>query len=460
MSAIFALLKTCLLVLQGWFLGLVGLFNLIAIAIGAALGGQGSFGSRIGARLLAPAGMGQVMRVLRAFWPNVVLGKQLVQAYDNSGTAIVTRRNDVLDVLNRNEDFAVVYGPRMREITRTDGDAEEGNNFFLGMQPGWEYTRDTSVMRLAARADDVDWIRSRATEVADSAAASSDGIIDLPQDVGLKTSSDLAGSYFGTPGPSHAAMIEWTTVMFWYLFADLGASAELAKRAHAAMSASRAYLDETIAARQADPTMADDVLNRCLTLQAAGTPGLEQNVDIRNNIVGLLIGMVPTLSKASCLAMDELLRRPEALAGAQAAAREDDDALLARYLWEALRFNPHQPFLYRRATRDAVIARGTLRERSIPKGYMVMAMTISADFDALGVPAANQFKTDRPDSFYMTWGYGMHQCFGDVINRVVIPAIVKPVLKKRNLRYADGWDAIDMGGTPFPSHMKLAFDPD
>ena len=50
--------------------------------------------------------------------------------------------------------------------------------------------------------------------------------------------------------------------------------------------------------------------------------------------------------------MDELLNRPDALATAQKAARADDDALLAQHCWEALRFNPFNPVLYRRATHD------------------------------------------------------------------------------------------------------------
>ena len=33
----------------------------------------------------------------------------------------------------------------------------------------------------------------------------------------------LLDHYFGTPGPSQAAMAEWTTTLFWYLFLDLKA---------------------------------------------------------------------------------------------------------------------------------------------------------------------------------------------------------------------------------------------
>lgn len=460
MSAIVTFLETCFAVLQNWYYGLAGLAGLVRIAIGALFSGKGSFKEKIAGALLAPAGTRKIMSFLRAFWPTVVTERKVVQAYENNGTVAVTRRVDVLEVLQRNADFAVVYGPRMREITQNEPGVP-GNNFFLGMQPGWAYTRDTSAMRLAARATDVaEIILPRANQVAEDAVAAADGIIDLPQDVGLRTSSDMVGHYFGTPGPSRAEMIEWTTVMFWYLFADLGASEKLAARAHSAMAQSRAYLDRTIAERKASGSKADDVIGRCLAMQSAGVAGVLEDIDIRNNIVGLLIGAVPTLSKASCLALDELLRRPEELRGAQKAAQDGNDELLAQYLWEALRFNPHQPVLYRRATRDAVIARGTLRETTIPEGRMVFAVTLSAAFDPLDVPLANEFRTNRPADTYMTWGYGMHNCFGEVINRAVIPAILKPVLKLRNLRYADGWEGIDTRGTPFPAHMKLAYDPE
>ena len=241
------------------------------------------------------------------------------------------------------------------------------------------------------------------------------------------------------------------------LFLDLDADAEIDKRALVAAAAARGYLDETIANRKANPSEADDVLNRCLALRSAGTPGME-DLGIRNNLIGLLIGAIPTISKASCLALDELLRRPQELAGAQSAARSGDDALMAQYVWEALRFNPHNPVIYRRATRDAVVARSTLREKNIPQGTLVFAANFSAMFDSLEIPSPGAFRVDRPWETYILWGYGLHTCFGAEINRAVIPAVLKPLLLQRNLRRAaDG--ALDSGGTPFPQHLRLEFDP-
>lgn len=74
------------------------------------------------------------------------------------------------------------------------------------------------------------------------------------------------------------------------------------------------------------------MLTRCLELQTAGVLGMA-DVDIRNNLLGLLVGAIPTTSKCCAQALDELLKRPAELASAQAAARAGDDATLAQYIF-------------------------------------------------------------------------------------------------------------------------------
>jgi cytochrome P450 len=274
----------------------------------------------------------------------------------------------------------------------------------------------------------------------------------------LRVPTQLLDVYFGTPGPSEREMIAWTTDMFWYLFIDLSADPTLDKRALQSAAQCRTYLDGVVRDRKARPSSADDVLNRCLTMQAAGLPGMD-DLGIRNNLIGLVIGAVPTTSKAAVLALDQLLERPDALAGAQRAARADDDALLARHIFEALRFNPVNPVIYRRANRDTVVAAGTLRARKIRQFTMVLAANYSAMFDRLKLYDPESFRTDRPWDSYILWGDGLHTCFGAHINQVLIPAILKPLLQQKGLRRApDASGQIDTGGTPFPVHLRLEFD--
>jgi cytochrome P450 len=91
---------------------------------------------------------------------------------------------------------------------------------------------------------------------------------------------------------------------------------------------------------------------------------------------------------------------------------------------------------------------------------MVFAANLSAMFDRLDVPDPNSFRTDRPWETYIHWGMGMHTCFGAHINRQIIPTMLKPLLMQNNLRRATGSKGqIDTGGTPFPQHFHLEFDP-
>ena len=59
----------------------------------------------------------------------------------------------------------------------------------------------------------------------------------------------------------------------------------------------------------------------------------------------------------------------------------------------------------------------------------------------------------------MLWGFGMHTCFGDHLNRVTLPQVLKPLLRQKGLRRALGQAGrIDNGGTPFPVHLHVEFD--
>ena len=431
------------------FDGLIAPFQ-IAPAILAASGD--GLKAKAAAALKDPRVQRISLRSLRAFLPNLVLSKPLVTAYPNTGTAIVTRYQDVVEVLDRNADFEVVYEPKMRAITG-------GENFFLGMQDTALYERDVSNLRLAMRRDDVAAIvEPAARRLAEQLVAKQTNRIDVPKDLSLLVPTAIVTDYFGITGTENNDLIDWATLMFWYLFVDLAGDPAIASKALDAAASCRSAIDAAIVSRKAAGVAMDDVLGRCLVLQKANQPGMD-DLGIRNYLIGLVIGAIPTISKACVQALDQLLDRPQALKSAQAAARGSDNALLAAHVFEAFRFNPVNPLIYRRATCDATIAAGSLRARKIPKGTMVLASNLSAMFDPLKIEAPESFRIDRPWGEYMLWGYGMHTCFGAYINRAVMPVILKPLLAKSGLRRAAGnAGRIDAGGTPFPQHFSVEWD--
>ncbi len=132
---------------------------------------------------------------------------------------------------------------------------------------------------------------------------------------------------------------------------------------------------------------------------------------------------------------------------------------MAGHVFEALRFFPVNPVIYRRAASQAWIAQGTLRARRVKAGAMVMASNLSAMFDGLELPAPDRFDPARPWDLYMLWGFGLHTCFGDHLNRVTLPALLTPLLAQPGLRRAPGAAGqIDSAATPFPVHMRVEWD--
>src|SRR4249920_3201580 len=105
-------------------------------------------------------------------------------------------------------------------------------------------------------------------------------------------------------------------------------------------------------------------------MQDQKVPGFD-NDHIRSSLMGFIVGGPPQPPMVVPQALEQLLRRPDALAGAQQAARDNDDKLLAGYFFEAMRFDPLAPFLPRVATRASTIAAGTPRAVSVPEGTKI-----------------------------------------------------------------------------------------
>jgi cytochrome P450 len=381
-----------------------------------------------------------VFALLRRLAPVLVVGN----------TALVTRYEDVQEVLSREAVFQVTYTQKMEII----GD---GANFFLGMQNSPEYERDQSHMRTVIRRQDLaGQIQPFVAKTAEDLISASGGRIDvvpLSRVVPIR----LIATYFGCPAASEDDLARWSTVMFQYLFTDQQNDPAVGATARDAAVKTRAWLDQVIAERKKKDTQQDDVVGRCLALQKARVPGMD-DVGIRNNLLGLIIGAIPTTSKCCAQVLDVLLKRPDKLEEAQQAARTDNDALVAQYVFEALRFNPNNPGIFRLAAEDYTVAKGKMHATTIPRGASVIAATQSAMFDETFVDAPNEFRIGRPDCGYMHFGYGLHTCFGQYINRVQIPGILKPLLKRKGLRRADGVAGQLLYDGSFPRSLMVLFD--
>lgn len=384
-----------------------------------------------------------IFSIIRTIKPNISF----------SNTVLITRFSDVQEALSRPDALGVTYADKMAAITN-------GGSFFLGMNNTETYTRDVSNMRIAVRRSDISEIVTPVVaKFADDIVSQSTGKMDVITELTNRVPSLFSAEYLGVAGPSEQALYEWTSTMFQFLFYP-GNPKEVDAAAIANGQKTCTYLDELIKLRKldnVDEKSKDDIIARCIALQKSGTPGMT-DVDIRNNLLGIIIGLVPTTSKCAILMLDYLLDHPELLAGAQQAALNNDDELLRKYMLETLRLNSFGAGIFREATEDYVIASGTLRSKKIKKGMQVLVATQSAMLDGRVVKNPKEFKLDRPDYHYMHFGFGMHTCFGQYINMVQIPLIVKSLLRCKNLRRANGAAGQVQYQDPFPTHLHVEFD--
>lgn len=380
----------------------------------------------------------------RQFDPIVTLGERVV----------VFRYDDVVQVLTNDRAFGV------REIYAAKMDRTTGS-FFLGMEKTPQYDREVAIARAAVRGDDF----ARIASIVDDEAATlverarqSGGSIDAVDDFSRLIPLRLLESYFGTPGPDRDTMKQWMRAIFWDIFLNPGDDAAVREGARVASAELRPYLVALLADRKkslASGLRRDDFVGRLLEQQAAD-PSIDDDLILRN-VGGVIVGAVDTLSKAIAHSLDQLLRRPDALASAQRALG-GDDAGIAAHAFEALRFNPHNPILIRQCHADTPVGTGTEHETVVRAGSTVVAMTLSAMFDGAVFERPDEFRSDRPAAAYLHFGRGLHTCFGERINRVVIPRALRALLGLDGLAYREGSSGAIAYDGPFPERMPLSFD--
>jgi len=398
------------------------------------------FNKLTSASLLRP-----VFTLLRRMFPILLRGK----------FALVTRHADVIEVLNRDTDFTIA------EINEARF-AEADGPFILGMDRSPQYDVESATLREVVRADDLERIRDRVKQNALelTLAAQPFGKIDVVNGLARVVATRTVGDYFGIPASDEPTMMRWMRDVFHELFVNPASDVAVHRDFLRSGAELRNYMDQVIAVRKSQldaPDQPDDVLGRLLLLQNADHAWLDDR-SVRRNLGGLIVGAAETTSKFVTLAIDELLRRPAALAGARQAAIADNRQLLRNYVYEAVRFNPHHPVQARFCKQEAVIAAGTSRARKIPAGATVFVATLSAMFDAEVFVEPKRFRVDR-EAEYLHFGYGMHRCFGRAINGVQIPELVSALLKLPNLRRTSGSGGRVAFDGPFPDRLVLAFDP-
>jgi cytochrome P450 len=392
------------------------------------------------------------LSVLRDIAPIIVLKKKKI--------AIVTRYDDVKEVFLADDVFGVPYAEKLNVITG-------GVPFILGMEDSSLYRHKLEMMHQIMPSHDIDTRLAPATQLAAERIVgdASNGCMDtlkLSRDVTFKVFLD----YFGVPEPANGNIMLWSTRLFESIFHVGKPEPELDNEVRVYAPALLAHVEKTIEerkagreARKAAGKEPDDVLGRCLDLQAQGVEGFS-DLEIRGTLAGFIVAGLPQPAMVLPKVVEQLLRRSKMLAEAQEAARRNDDDALAKYVFEAMRFDPLAPFLKRIAKREHILADSTFRSKKIEPGMSVFFLFASAMMDGRRVPNPKTFNPDRPPNNYILFGYGLHQCFGIHINKRLLPLMLKPLLKRHGLRRASGPEGHLRKQSVFPDRLTVCFDRD
>lgn len=389
-----------------------------------------------------PMVLRNVSQVLREVAPVTKVGNNV----------FVFKYADVVETLTADADFGVTpnYASKMN---RTSG------TFFLGMEDGPRYRKEQTFSRKGFAAGDDQRI---ATLTRDAACALLEplrkgGQFDFVPEYAAQIPLAVLRDYFGVPGPSPEILQRWLSSLFWELFLNFTDETAVTERAADAAREMRPYLLGLVAQVRASGKT-DTFLGRLIAARDQPNSGLDDMAVVRN-IGGIIIGAMSTQAKAMTLALEELLRRPTVLTKARQAAIDDDDELLAGYIFEALRFNPHNPLVVRHAMRKTEVAAGTPHAVTVNTGDQVFAMTISASFDAKGFLHPLQFDPRRKYEDHLHFGYGMHRCFGARVVKQVLTAALKEILKFDQLHAVVRVGSPVSYVGPYPSSFKIRFSP-
>jgi cytochrome P450 len=209
----------------------------------------------------------------------------------------------------------------------------------------------------------------------------------------------------------------------------------------------------TLQGKKHEP-LSDDIVTRMLRNHFPEAMELDLK-RLGVNAGGLLIGAIETTSQAVAQVLQFLLNNKEWLPKAQAAARQDDPAEFDAIVWEALRFVPIAPYLFRKAASDYTVGMGGDYATLIPAGAIILPATQSAMFDPRAFDNPEEFIPNRDWYHYFHFGFASHQCLGIYIGMVMIPEMVRQVLLRNNISAGGG---IDYKSGPFPEEYHLSWN--
>jgi cytochrome P450 len=364
---------------------------------------------------------------------------------------LVADFNDVIEVLRVHEVFSVKpYGPKMTP-------------YLMSVDDMPMHFRDKSAMSAFLDRADIPRIRALVAQETKAVLDAAGGRIEVISGLTRHIPIRVVESYFGLIDAPPGKLAEWSYWNQydafhnhpWDIVADRQVVLDNVTRCKKEIVE---YLAMLVAGREAKILamlpVPDDVVTRVMRthIQTPGQYGLQWKA---LNLGGLLIGTVETSSQATSQALAQLMNRPRFLASAQASAQSDDPAEFDGYVWEALRFDPISPYLFRMTERPYTLGAGRPWQKQIAPGTAVLPLILAAMHDPVRFPNPGDFDPARTTSNTFHFGYGLHECMGRYVGGVIIPEIIRQVLLRPDLKVVE---PLSFMGKPFPERFVIGWN--
>src|ERR1041385_6110599 len=412
---------------------------------------------------------------------------------------LISLYSDLTDVMQMPKTFTVdLYKPKM-EVTATNV------GYLMAHDDDALHYREKSLMQGLLNRDDIPRVRALVEKVAKKILDDAGGKIEVVNEYCRMVPAQLVEKYFGLDGVDPKELIDWsywnqydvfhnqpfdlnTPEQFRYivgkhdevteklkfymtlLMLRKGLVVLVGKLVDILLSPLRLLKKLLCRLLHCQPNTGptrDDMVKRMLRSKFA------KEVDfpvarVAVNAGGLLIGAIETTSQAVAQVIEYfLVQRTDLLDQVKSKAAAPDPAVFDAMVWEALRFVPISPYMFRQASEDYSVAKGTKHETLIRKGTNVLVLSQSAMFDTYAYDDPDVFNPNRNWYHNFNFGFGEHECLGKYVGMVMIPEMVRQVMLRGDLkstgaisrrngtRYGDGPGAGKDG--PFPEEYNLTF---
>ena len=323
---------------------------------------------------------------------------------------LVARYNDCREILLRHDAFSVaLYKPKQ-------------GDYWMAQDDTAIHWREKSIMRAVLDFEQIPVMRSFIADKAAALLKAGNGEIDAVNGLTRAVPIALVQEFFGFADSDPSELRDWSHWNQYDAFHNQPfdqdpKSADIIAKREAGNARMRDYLIALVQRRAGELKAGKDnkdMVTRLLRLALSQALQFDPGRVVLN-VGGLLIGAVETTSQATIHSLAHLLERPAVLAKARAIAASDDVAAFDGYAFEALRFHPISPYMFRVCEKATVLAADTRTPTKIKPGAMVLPLVQSAAFDEEEYDQPEKFDPTRPlgSSFHL--GMGLHECLGDVL---------------------------------------------